>query len=465
MKRTDLDLVVAKHLPEYIREDYPTFVAFVEAYYSYLKNQNVDFTQIRDIDDTLQEFISQFKKELAHNFPVDSQNERFLLQRIKDQYLAKGSEASYKLLFRLLFGKNVELSYPGRSMLRASDGRWNQEVSVFVQVEYGNPNEVVGKIVDIQTSNRVLNVLVDKKQDIVGESAAIAALGGNVYELFLDRKTAGDFAPGNIIRYKDTFKAIILPCTAKINIEQPGTNFRVGQVFEIRLGNGTGALMKVTRITKTGGLKSVELINFGIGYTDDFTLSILSQNSITSGLLSGSSAINDPALISVNLGTIARYPGYFQTNDGFLSDSMFIQDSRYYQAFSYVIKIDQRLQEYASAVKTIVHPAGMAMFGEYTIVNDINLDIALESAIKLLGVTLRDSITTSESLSFTVSKGASDQISQTETVAITVNKYLETATVGSWSDNGAIWKNPYHLEDWYNYSEQYGEGLEQTFTD
>lgn len=539
MKRTDLDLVVAKQLPEYIREDYPTFVAFVEAYYSFLKDQNVDLTQIRDIDITLQEFISQFKKELAHNFPVDAQNERFLLQRIKDQYLAKGSEASYKLLFRLLFGKNVELSYPGRSMLRASDGRWNQEVSVFVQVEYGDPDEVVGKNVDIQTTNRVLNVLVDKKQDIVGDPGAIASLGGNVYELFLDRTTIGEFAAGNIIRYKDTFKAIILPCIAKINIEQPGTNFRVGQVFEIQLGNGTAALMKVTRVTETGGLKSVELISFGVGYIEGFTLSVLSQNSVTSGLSAGSSANNQPALIRVNLGAIARYPGYFQTNNGFLSDSIFIQDSKYYQAFSYVIKIDQRLQEYASAVKTIVHPAGMAMFGEYTIVNDIDLAIFLESAIKSLGVTIRDSLEPSESLTLNITKaivdtvGSSEQVlivfskplqtslstpqdaltksfgkslssnatpgdatavksfskslstsnsvtdsgptkgvskslvtslpQQTETVATRVNKYLQTTTVGTWSNDGAIWKNPYQAEDWFNYAEQYSEGL-QTFT-
>ena len=39
--RTDLSTVVTKQLPEFIREDYPTFVAFVQAYYDWLKQQEI----------------------------------------------------------------------------------------------------------------------------------------------------------------------------------------------------------------------------------------------------------------------------------------------------------------------------------------------------------------------------------------------------------------------------------------
>src|SRR6056300_248884 len=132
MAHRELPLEVSRHLPEFVREDYPTFVAFVEAYYEYMKGQGVDFEEIRDIDTTLEDFVQYFKKQLANNLPVVIQDERILLQHIKDQYLAKGSQGSYKLLFRLLFGKNVELTFPGDSMLIPSDGKWNQEISVFV---------------------------------------------------------------------------------------------------------------------------------------------------------------------------------------------------------------------------------------------------------------------------------------------------------------------------------------------
>jgi hypothetical protein len=573
MARVKNSAVVARQLPEHIREDYPTFVAFVEAYYEFLQSQNVDFSQIRDIDDTLDNFIVQFKKELAYNLPNVSQDEKFLLQRIKDQYLAKGSESSYNLLFRLLYGKDVQVFYPGRQMLRVSDGRWNQEISVFAKVDFGNPDDVVGKLVDIQTAGRTLRVVIDKKQDLVGDIDRIVLVDPTqqIYEFFLDKRFFGVITPGDRIRYLNQFQATILPTTKEVSIIQPGKNFRVGQVFELRSGNGTGALLKVTQVTNTGGIRYAELIKFGIGYTANFAISILSTNSVTSrniSAVSGSSLIEDntytsdgagtisasansttvtgsgtsfgsvgnpkigdelwttdssplligviksvesgtsltlttfsseygnsisdpytgsytfrnndgvgtpyapggtqsltyasnlsnqtlgfneqgyvnlgdyvhhdfidgtyagtlireftlnfrnaqtaadePAIINIDLGAIARYPGYFETNNGFLNDSIYIQDSKYYQAFSYVLKIDERLNSYKSAVKTMIHPAGMALFGEFDITNTYDLGVALESLVKSLGVSLDDEISTLiDSPKLTTTKTASDSI-------------------------------------------------------
>jgi hypothetical protein len=593
MSRTNLSAVVSRQLPEHIREDYPTFVAFVEAYYEYLQAQGVDFTTIRDIDRTLTEFVDQFRKELAYNLPNITQNERFLLQNVKDQYLAKGSEGSYKLLFKLLFGKDVELVYPGRSMLRASDGRWNQELSLFAKVDYGDAENVVGKLVDIQTPTRILRVLIDRRQDIVGEVDRIVLIDPTqqVYEFFLDKRFFGNVNAGDRIRYRDEFQATILPATQKLNITQSGRNFRVGQVFELRSGNGTGALMKVTAVTDTGGIKYAEIIKFGIGYTADFAVSILATNSVTSvgssvntssstlvqestyssagaGTITASSSsttvtgsgtnfgqsggpaigdelwstdstpktigviksitsttsltlvgvpsqyenpisgtytgsftfrnvrsvgslyapggiqaytlesnltdrtigfdeqgyVNlgdyvtdayidgtyagsiirefslnfrnaqsdaaDPAIVEIDLGALVKYPGYFETNNGFLDDSIYIQDSKYYQAFSYVLKIDERLASYSSAVKTMLHPAGMALFGEFNITNNYDLSIALESLVKSLGIGLEDLQTVIDSgITISFTKVLSDTIDtpNDSNIRKSVSKILDTS--------------------------------------
>jgi hypothetical protein len=470
MSRTQLSSVVSRQIPEFIREDYPTFVSFVEAYYEYLQDQGVDLSTTRDIDKTLDEFIIEFKKELAHNLPQITGDERFLLTHIKDQYLSKGSEASYKLLFRLLFGKKVELTYPGKQMLRASDGRWNQEISVFAKVDFGDPEDIVGKLVDIQTSTRLIRVLVDRKEDLVGEVDRIVALGGDIYEFFLDKKFFGILKPTDKIKYKDTFQATILPATQTPKVTQPGKNFRVGQVFEVRSGSGTGALIKVTAVDANSGIKYAEFIKFGIGYTADFAVNLLSTNTVnavqlalagastsrsgndltigdrtvgfdeqgyvnlgdyvTSDFIDGTYAgsiirefslsfrnaqvsSDEPAIIEVNLGALVKYPGYFISNAGFLDDSIFIQDSKYYQAFAYVIKIDERLASYKSAVKIMLHPAGMALFGEYNITNNINLSIALESLVKSLGIGIEDNFNLLDTggISLLFTKVASDSIS------------------------------------------------------
>jgi hypothetical protein len=616
MSRTNLSAVVSRQLPEHIREDYPTFVAFVEAYYEYLQAQGVDFSTIRDIDRTLTAFVDQFKKELAYNLPNITQDERFLLQNVKDQYLAKGSEGSYKLLFKLLFGKEVELVYPGRSMLRASDGRWNQELSLFAKVDYGDAENVVGKLVDIQTPTRILRVLIDRRQDIVGEVDRIVLIDPTlqVYEFFLDKRFFGNVSAGDRIRFRDEFQATILPVTQKLNITQAGKNFRIGQVFELRSGRGTGALLKVTAVNDDGGIKYAELIKFGIGYTANFAVSLLANNSITSignsvntssstlvqeptyssagtgnvtassssttvtgsgtnfgqsggpavgdelwttdstpkvigviksiasttsltlvgvpsqysesisgtytgsftfrnirsigslyapageqaftlvsnltdrtvgfdelgyvnagdyitstyvdGTYAGSllrefslnsrnaqSDSDDPAIVQIDLGALVKYPGYFETNNGFLDDSIYIQDSKYYQVFSYVLKIDERLASYSSAVKTMLHPAGMNLFGEFDITNNYDLSVSLESLVKSLGIGLEDtqnvvdsgitSINTSKVLSDTldtpndsntrksVSKALSTSLdTPTEVFTQLVSKALSTAYSG-----------------------------------
>lgn len=475
--RNKISTLVSRQLPEFVREDYPTFVAFVEAYYEFLEQQGVDLAKVRDIDETLDEFIVQFKKEVAHNLPLLSpeHNERFILANIKDQYLAKGSEASYKLLFKLLFGKNIEVSYPGRQLLRASDGRWNQDISLFARIDFGSPEDIIGKLVNIQTPTRIISVLIDRTQNVIGEIDRIVPIEGDIYEFFLDKKFFGVVSPGDIIQYRESFQATILPTTTQFKITQPGKNFKVGQIFEISSGDGTPALLKVTSITPTGGIKYASLIKFGIGYASGFSTSVIADNSIDSittgatptptlivttgvpGAQTHAATINDlllgfneqgfisdpdcistdyvdgtyagstirefslnfrnaqvgadePAVVEVNLGALTKYPGYFTSNNGFLDDSIYVQDSKYYQAFSYVIKIDERLSAYKSAVKTMVHPAGMALFGEYNINNEFDLSISLESLVKSLGVTLQSLLEFEDSNTIDVDKVLSDNI-------------------------------------------------------
>lgn len=292
----------------------------------------------------------------------------------------------------------------------------------------------------------------------------------------------------------------------------PGRNFRVGQVFELISGGGTGALVKVTQVTPTGGLKNAEVIKFGIGYTSNFAVSVLARNTVNArktNLTSSSSRLGDdlyigtstlgtneqgyinradyvsytyvdaayagtvlreftldyrnaqtdstePAIIEVRLGALNRYPGYFETNNGFLSDSIFIQDSEYYQKFSYVLRIDERLSVYKSAVKTMVHPSGLRLFGEYDITNQFNLDLALECLVKSLGIGLEDDIANFQDYrTFLVSKVFSDTqlhddtfifkssskaLADSEvgtlndTLTQLVSKPLSDTTVGTWTD-------------------------------
>ena len=60
-------------------------------------------------------------------------------------------------------------------------------------------------------------------------------------------------------------------------------------------------------------------------------------------------------------------PGLFTNADGFLSDKKFIQDSYYYQKFSYVLKTGKNVSDWKNAFTRLVHPAGFKFFGEIAI--------------------------------------------------------------------------------------------------
>jgi len=65
---------------------------------------------------------------------------------------------------------------------------------------------------------------------------------------------------------------------------------------------------------------------------------------------------------------IRTYPkGLFTNNDGFLSDKKFIQDSYYYQQFSYVLRTGANVADWSNAFTRLIHPAGFKFFGEIAI--------------------------------------------------------------------------------------------------
>ena len=129
-------ILINRQLPEFIREEYPLFQAFLEAYYEFLeqkqgtqKNDLVSVAKslrtIQDVDASIADFESNFFNSFATLFPNDASIDKALLiKKVLPLYLSKGSEKSFQFLFRLLFGKEVEVIYPKDNILRASDGKW-----------------------------------------------------------------------------------------------------------------------------------------------------------------------------------------------------------------------------------------------------------------------------------------------------------------------------------------------------
>lgn len=133
-------LLINRQVPEFVREEYPKFLTFLEAYFEFLDNtvygKAKQLRNIKDVDETLDEFEQNFFNDFLPFLPKNTAlNKETLIKNILPLYLAKGSEKSYQLLFRMLFDEETKLEYPGDNILRASDGKWLKEDALRVELD------------------------------------------------------------------------------------------------------------------------------------------------------------------------------------------------------------------------------------------------------------------------------------------------------------------------------------------
>jgi hypothetical protein len=135
-------------------------------------------------------------------------------------------------------------------------------------------------------------------------------------------------------------------------------------------GTGNGAQILVTAIlgdgediqagTSTlGGIIKLTIVNRGTNYDVDTKLNLTSIGDGTA-----------KANVSIVTGSFT-YPGRYLNDDGHLSGYNFLEDRDYYQNYSYVVKARQSIEKYRKALKDLIHPAGMKLFGEYLFVDPL----------------------------------------------------------------------------------------------
>ena len=79
------------------------------------------------------------------------------------------------------------------------------------------------------------------------------------------------------------------------------------------------------------------------------------------------------AVLSSTIGTLGTTAGSYENDKGKVSESLMkIQDSFYYQDFSYVVRVGSAIADWRGSVKKAIHPAGFAVFGEVSLINQVS---------------------------------------------------------------------------------------------
>ena len=85
---------------------------------------------------------------------------------------------------------------------------------------------------------------------------------------------------------------------------------------------------------------------------------------------------NDLATATITVNAVVDTAGAFINEDGHLSETtMRIQDSLYYQDFSYVIKVGRSINDWRDSFKKTMHPGGFYFTGQVDIASQVNNQI------------------------------------------------------------------------------------------
>jgi hypothetical protein len=225
--------------------------------------------------------------------------------------------------------------------------------------------------------------MFSSNNSIIGENELIRArptTGNNVVSKAIAINSGKGYSEGEeVIAY--LFGAI----SNNIIIVNGGINYSNGDALIFAGGNpGTTATGFVTT-NGNGTITSTTLTFAGSGYEIIPNVRVKSENGTDATLNVTLTEFNTTSEIIgriVKSGT-GKARGYWSTTRGFLNSDKYIQDSFYYQDYSYEIRVAQTLNNYKNILYNTFHTSGTELFGKYLQITstESNASILFEQSV------------------------------------------------------------------------------------
>lgn len=263
--------LVEKQIPYHVRESNPLFTKFLEYYYEFQQESKIpdiiqEIKKYNDIDQVEEQFLLEFFEEFRRLPSAIVADRRLVAKHVYDLYKAKGSEDALKLLFRIVYGEEIDVYYPEQDILRASDGRWIQKNLV-------SATRVSGQVQS--TSNRIEFDTFQGK--FVFDIERTEEQSVDVTRFWFDPRKAYYVAPNQVVRVYtgDTLdyvgKLVLMP--SYIEIESGGANWQVGQLLVLP-GSIRDTICQVKRTGSGGSITKLDIIQYGYGNDSDITYDV-----------------------------------------------------------------------------------------------------------------------------------------------------------------------------------------------
>jgi hypothetical protein len=339
---------IRSQFPSFYNQEGEQFIAFVEAYYEWVSlNQDRQVIANRDIDLTPDAFIEHFKAAYLPDLSFDAvTNKRLLVKNAADLYRAKGTPRGINLLMKLVYGAPAEVTFPRDFLFSASSNDWAQPL--YFEVSRSPRSRLLpGQVVTGSQSGATAYV----------ETYLRRRTPADTIDVLMVSNLNGHFLTGEaLVAYNDSPIIVGSPNTGVIT--NGGANFTKGQVLSFSSTRGAYGQAKVLKVDAAGAITSVKIIESGIGFKDGETVNLVYGPGITG------------AQMTIKTYSVGFKLGYSQ---GALLEEQHFHDNDYYQQYSYDIQSSIPFNKYSEMMKTIMHTAGMRMFGSLLLQDDVDL--------------------------------------------------------------------------------------------
>ncbi len=392
------------------------------------------------IDETIDEFIDYFKSEYLNHLTVDFNGDvRSFIKHTKEFYSSRGTPESFRFLLTMLSGNSGSIFYPNRYIMKSSDGLWTTNYNMFVENNEQIDSSFISttlKGITTGSTGIIENIEVHFNYEL--QKQFIKVKLSNIKGSFEDEQVLFDNGSKQLIlSVYDTVK--------KIDIRSRGNNYKVDDVISIPGDNTFLARVKtvlpgkidsyaifnggsgysigdeitvqlgdvdlyyaaprifVDGVDQDGSITSLDIKYPGYGF---YTVPVVENPDLDIQFISyGCGAIRDIEIITAAINYTDETPLSISTTDGkgaelflltgkilssrpyyekpgsFLSDEFKLQDSDYWQDYSYEIQstlvlennIIAQFAEYKDVFKKLVHPAGFKLFNSFVLSTHINM--------------------------------------------------------------------------------------------
>lgn len=265
--KDSISFLIKDQFPEFYKKEGTLLIAFVEAYYEWMEaegqvlNFSRNLPEYRDIDKTVEEFIINFKNKYLANIQFNTAtNKQLFIKNALEFYRAKGSPRAIDLFFKLVYGLEAKVYYPGDDLFKLSDNEWQNERYLEIIPNPKNIKFVGTQVFGSRTgATAFCERLVRVKKD-----------NQYIEVLYLDGVTT-NFVTGEQVETKDLDENITARIDGSLStfvITASDSGFERGETVYVSDGSGKKAKAIVDTTTNAIGVVDFELLNGGWGYTD-----------------------------------------------------------------------------------------------------------------------------------------------------------------------------------------------------